>query len=179
MPAGRSRNGGAGGRTIARTEDQAMKHRSKAFLLYAALATIGAAPAGAAGTQPSPMSPADIKRELAMAQAHIDNGQYRRAVSVLDNIVATNRKNADAHNLLGFSHRKMGNVDRAERHYDYALVLAPTHRGALEYVGELYLQTGRRADAEAVLTRLEKACPAGCPELDELRAALAGSAKNW
>ena len=51
----------------------------------------------------------------------------------------------------------------------------PKHKAALEYMGELYLETDRRAKAEELLATLEKLCPQGCEELDDLRQAIEGS----
>jgi Flp pilus assembly protein TadD len=76
-----------------------------------------------------------------------------------------------AYNLLGFSYRKTKEFDLAERNYLRALRLNPEHKGALEYMGELYLETGRRTEAEELLALLQKLCPDGCEELDDLRQA--------
>ncbi len=70
--------------------------------------------------------------------------------------------NADAHNLLGFSTRKLDDLETAKKHYDRALAIDPDHKGALEYLGELYLETGDLENAEALLARLIAACPDGC-----------------
>ncbi len=77
--------------------------------------------------------------------------------------------------MLGFSFRKTKDFSRAERNYKRALRLDPEHKGALEYMGELYLETKRREKAEELLARLEKLCPGGCEELEDLRAAFAGN----
>lgn len=157
-----------------------MARSSRCALLGIVVLLFQAAPAIAAENRSDPWTASEVRRELAIAQGHIDNGQYQRAIRVLDDIVRNEPNNADAHNLLGFSYRKMENFTRAETHYDRALRVEPAHRGALEYAGELYLQTGRRAQAEATSRRLEQACPAGCEELDALRAALSGgSARRW
>lgn len=156
-----------------------MKRRWNIRLAAVALVALPAA-AFAAGTASDPMTPQAVRRMLDTAQAFIDNGQYRRAVSVLDEIVREQPRNADAFNLLGYSWRKMKGFERSERYYKIALSIDPAHRGALEYAGELYLQTGRRAEAEAMLELLEAACPAGCEELDDLRAVFADtSGANW
>jgi Flp pilus assembly protein TadD len=73
--------------------------------------------------------------------------------------------------LLGFSYRKTKEFDLAERNYLRALRLNPEHKVALEYMGELYLETGRRTEAEELLALLQKLCPDGCEELDDLRQA--------
>ena len=50
---------------------------------------------------------------------------------------------ADWNNLMGYSLRKQATPDfaGAEKFYNEALRIDPKHRGALEYSGELYLQT--------------------------------------
>lgn len=92
----------------------------------------------------------------------------------------------DAYNLMGFAYRKLGDYDRALQAYDRALALNPHHRGALEYLGEAYLELDRPARAKAMLDRLEVACmrtaadasggtwQAGCEEWQELSEAYEG-----
>jgi tetratricopeptide (TPR) repeat protein len=67
---------------------------------------------------------------------------YVGAIPLLRKSVAADSRNADAYNLLGFSHRKLGQIDAALAHYGKALTLEPEHRGANEYLGELYLELG-------------------------------------
>ena len=75
----------------------------------------------------------------------------------------------DVLTYLGFTHRKLGRPDRAEDYYRQALAVAPDHRGALEYYGELKVERGDLAGARANLARLEKICRFGCYEAEELR----------
>jgi Flp pilus assembly protein TadD len=81
---------------------------------------------------------------------------------------------ADVHNLLGYSYRKVGQFDKAMEHYGLALKLDRNHRGAHEYIGELYLETNRPAEAEKQLQALKKACPwfGKCEEYEDLKAAI-------
>lgn len=122
-----------------------------------AAATPAAAPADPLGTARARVAAQDWPGALAALQA------------------ARDERSADWHNLMGFALRSQATPDypAAERHYNEALRINPAHRGALEYAGELYLKTNRRALAEVQLAALAKACPAGCPELDDLKAALA------
>ena len=67
------------------------------------------------------------------------------------------------------------------RLYDKALELDPHHRGALEYLGEAYLELDRPDDAAALLERLATACQRvahggvdwqdSCEEWQDLKAA--------
>jgi len=50
-----------------------------------------------------------------------------------------------------------------------ALELKPDHRGANEYLGELYLQMGNLEKAEEQLARLDKICFFSCQEFSELQ----------
>jgi len=92
----------------------------------------------------------------------------------------------DAYNLMGFALRKLGDYDRALQAYDRALALNPYHRGALEYLGEAYLELDQPARAKATLDRLEVECKrtaadassggwqSGCEEWQELSEAYEG-----
>jgi hypothetical protein len=80
---------------------------------------------------------------------------------------------ADWNNLMGYSLRKSSNPDlaAAQTHYDTALRIEPTHRGALEYSGELFLMRGELALAEERAATLARVCQR-CEELDDLRGAI-------
>lgn len=138
--------------------------------------------AWAVSGDPDPLTPTQVKAELAKAQTSIHDARYKSAISTLNEIIKTNARNADAYNLLGFSYRKSKDFKRAERNYARALRINPEHKGALEYMGEMFLETDRREKAEELLARLEKLCPGGCEELEDLRKAFAGnqsSSKTW
>jgi hypothetical protein len=110
---------------------------------------------------------------LGAARARIAATDWPGALAALR--AARDERSADWHNLMGCALRSQAAPDypAAERHYNEALRINPAHRGALEYSGELYLKTNRRPLAEAQLAALARACPAGCEELDDLKAALA------
>ena len=120
--------------------------------------------------RPAAAAPAD---PLGAARARIAASDWPGALAALQ--AARDERSADWHNLMGFALRSQATPDYpgAEQHYNNALRINPAHRGALEYAGELYLKTNRRPQAEAQLAALAKACPNGCPELDDLKAALA------
>ena len=68
---------------------------------------------------------------------------------------------------------KSGDRKTALTYYHKALDFDPDHKGALEYLGELYVETGDLPKARANVARLEKLCPNGCEELSDLRKAIA------
>ncbi|HET9977156.1 MAG TPA: tetratricopeptide repeat protein [Burkholderiaceae bacterium] len=80
---------------------------------------------------------------------------------------------ADLHNELGFTHRKLRNMDKAFEHYRRALAIKPDHRGAHEYIGEAYLMLGDLAGAERHVAELGRICLLPCDELKELQQAIA------
>ena len=114
--------------------------------------------------------------DLAAGTAETKAGRYDEAIRLLQRVLASDADNADAHNMLGFAHRKRGDMSIARTHYRQALTLVPDHKGALTYYGEWLLQTGDRAGAERLRARLAAVCPAGCEELDDLDEALAETA---
>ena len=103
----------------------------------------------------------------------VNAGAYERALRMLERVVGTEPGNADAWNYIGFSHRNLKQYDKALAAYNKALAIDPKHRGAREYLGELYLTTGDVAKAEEQLRELNSICFFGCEEYNELKAAIA------
>ena len=150
-----------------------------ATVIVASFLAFGASGAFAAGTSTTTeLTPVEVRTQLASAEELIRKESYSDAIEVLNGIVETNPREADAYNLLGYSFRKSKDFNRAERNYMRALRLNPDHKGALEYVCELYLETNRREKAEESLARLEELCPQGCEELEDLREAMAAGGQS-
>jgi Tfp pilus assembly protein PilF len=118
------------------------------------------------------------KSPLAPFQKLISDEQYQQAISELDKALKDDPDNADMLNLMAYSHRKLQHFDIALDYYQKALQIEPRHRGANEYLGELYLQTGQLDKAEERLEVLDKECFFGCEEFDELEEAIADYRKQ-
>ena len=103
------------------------------------------------------------------AVALINEKRYDEAITKLDNALWAAGPHPDILTYLGFANRKLKNFEAAESYYQAALTIAPQHRGALEYYGELKLERGNVAGAKAHLAKLESLCGYGCLEADELR----------
>lgn len=127
------------------------------------------APAFAALPEAKPES-----RNVAAARQAIEVEDFKSAVGNLTKAVQQNPNDADAHTMLGYSYRKLGAFDKSMEHYQTALKIDPNHRGAHEYLGELYLEMNQSANAERQLQALKKACPffGKCVEYDDLREAI-------
>ena len=91
---------------------------------------------------------------------------YLKALDKLEKAYDKDKKNADILNYLGYSLRKTGNLEKAEAFYLKGLKLDADHLGINEYLGELYVQTGRIELAKERLKVL-KGCK--CEEYDELK----------
>jgi len=109
--------------------------------------------------------------DLSSVKAKLKAKNYQAALSELRLVVQT-YDNADVHNLMGFALRKTGDLNTAATHYRKALSMDPNHKGALEYQGELFVQTGQMDKARENLARLVRLCPSGCEELTDLREAI-------
>ena len=118
-------------------------------------------------------SPTPAPDKLSTVREQIAANNWSGAIDELKRINDTG--SADWNNLMGFSLRKGATPDfaGAEKFYNEALRIDPKHRGALEYSGELYLQTGDLARAEQRLAALDKACFFGCEEYSDLKKAIA------
>ncbi len=116
--------------------------------------------------------------KMSSVEKNIDAKNYQAAIAELETIVAKDAKNADAYNLLGFSNRKLKNYTVAEQYYNRALELDPKHKGAMEYLGELYVETGRMDEANQMLSRLDNACFLSCSEYKQLKSVIEGKAQG-
>jgi len=114
----------------------------------------------------------DSDSPLAPIQELIEQQQFQQAIEKLDAALQDNPEDADLLNLMAYSHRKLEHFDIALDYYQKALQIKPKHRGANEYLGELYLSLGQLDKAEQRLAILDKACFFGCDEFDELKQAI-------
>ncbi|MVZ96512.1 tetratricopeptide repeat protein [Sphingorhabdus sp. IMCC26285] len=103
------------------------------------------------------------------AVALINEKRYVEAIAELDKALWAAGPHPDILTYLGFANRKLHNYEEAEGYYQAALSIAPKHRGAIEYYGELKLERGNVVGAKAHLAQLETICGYGCHEADELR----------
>ena len=91
---------------------------------------------------------------------------YSKAYDKLLKAYDKDKENPDILNYLGFTLRKAGNFDEAEKFYLAGLDIKPDHKGINEYLGELYIKTNR---IELAKKRLEVLKDCKCEEFEELK----------
>ena len=91
---------------------------------------------------------------------------YSKAYDKLLKAYDEDKKNPDILNYLGFTLRKAGNFEEAEKFYLAGLEIKPDHKGINEYLGELYIKTNR---IELAKERLEVLKGCKCEEFEELK----------
>ncbi|MGH7828792.1 MAG: tetratricopeptide repeat protein [Candidatus Binatia bacterium] len=142
-------------------------------VLFAAVLSVAWMPTGAtADDRGSPEKPQSASLEA--GRKAVDAKDFKSAVGHLIKAAKETPNDADVHNLLGYSYRHQGQFEKSMEHYRLALKLDPNHRGAHEYIGELYLQMDQLANAEKQMEALSRACPwfGRCREREELKAAI-------
>ena len=112
--------------------------------------------------------------DLTSVRAKIKAKEYKAALAELRTLADTNQ-HADVYSLMGFSLRKTGDYKNALTFYKKALDFDADHKGAHEYLGELYVETGDLASAREQLAVLTRLCPQGCEERKDLEEALASA----
>ena len=90
---------------------------------------------------------------------------YKEAFKKLEKANKEDKNNPDILNYMGFTSRKSGNFEDAEKFYLKGLSIEPNHNGINEYLGELYVQTDR---IEKAKERLEVLKNCNCEEYQEL-----------
>ena len=137
----------------------------------------------AAGSSDSGSS--KTKTQYDMAVSHINaakkfeiNNKLKKAKKRFEKaqklLIQSNEKfpnKADTLNYLGFTTRKLGDYETAEKYYLQGLSLKPDHKGINEYLGELYVATNRH---NLAIERLEVLKGCNCNEYEDLKAVIAG-----
>jgi Flp pilus assembly protein TadD len=134
-----------------------------AAITIAAMVMMSTMPALAIDTPSSTSAP-----DLSAPRAKIKAKDWTGAITDLRKVAETTT-HADVYSLLGYALRNAGNVEEAKMFYAKALDFDPDHKGAHEYLGELYLKINDMPKAQGQLAILEKLCPKGCEELEDLR----------
>jgi tetratricopeptide (TPR) repeat protein len=114
--------------------------------------------------------------DLTAVRAKIKAKDFKSALADLNGMIDKGVQHADVYNLLGFSLRKSGDYTKALTFYKKALDFDAEHKGAHEYLGELYVETGQLPKAREHLAVLERLCPQGCEEREDLAKAIAAVA---
>ena len=76
-------------------------------------------------------------------------------------------------NSIGYSTRKLGNVDKGIDYYHQALAIDPNFTKARQYLGEAYLQKGHVAKAKEQLMEIADRCGGPCDDYELLVKAIA------
>ena len=109
---------------------------------------------------------------------YLDKQDYAKANKALKAYTKSEPDDADGWNLYAYANRKMNKFEKAEMYYEKALNIDPDHKGALEYQGELYMQTNRPDLAQENLVKLVRLCPDSCYELQKLEEYISSTAKK-
>ena len=145
-----------------------MKHNWKVSLIFAALLTLFVAyPAYSVKYDKS-----NPTKMYSKAYKMIDKGQYSKAQKILKNYTKSEPEDPDGWTLLAFTYRKLDKFAESEEYYLKALNLEQDNKSALEYQGELFIETNRIDLAKANIKKLQNLCPNSCEELEKLQSYL-------
>ena len=118
-------------------------------------------------------SEAPSRVDLGKARTLIAKKEWPAAITELERLAKRDRTDADVQNLLGYSLRNTGQLDKAFAAYNNALRLDPKQKGAHEYIGVAYLQARQPDKAKEHLAALKSICGDNCEETQDLAKAVA------
>jgi hypothetical protein len=104
-------------------------------------------------------------------------GHYEKALETLGYV--KNQQDPMVLTYVGYSNRKLGRVDEGISYYKQALAIDPYSLNTREYLGEGYMQQGRKDLALGELNTLEKLCGSDCPQYERLEMVIAGIPGAW
>lgn len=109
---------------------------------------------------------------LQEGEAHLAAGRFVEADDALETALVVDPRNRAAFIALARVAQKQKLYGQAIRFTRKALALEPNDREALAVQGEAMVELGAVAKARENLTRLQKLCPGGCPQVAQLSAAI-------
>lgn len=112
--------------------------------------------APATTTDPWTQKWGDLGPDYAAAEALVKEEKFAEAITALEAL--PKQDDPRVINYIAFSHRKLGDTDKAIALYTKALEIAPEFTLAREYLGEAYLQAKDMAKAKEQLAEIEKLC---------------------
>ena len=147
----------------------------KGLLGVCAVSAITTLPLLGAGSEKVPTPSPQAKQENPAIKVYNEGvdlmqaKQFAKAQAKFEEAVKLNPGFAEAHNNLAFTLRKGGsqNYKLSMEHYDKAIQLKPKLAEAYMYRGVLYAIMGRKAEAQADLTVLQKLNPHYAKELED------------
>ena len=105
------------------------------------------------------------------------DGHYYDAIKVLD--MASNENDPAVLTYLGYSHRKLGDIDLGISLYKKALDVDPDNVGTREYLGEGYVSKGELDLAWLELVEIEKRCGTTCVEYQALEKSMRSGSSQY
>ncbi len=105
------------------------------------------------------------------------DGHYRDAIKVLE--MASNENDPAVLTYLGYSQRKLGNIDLGISLYKKALDIDPDNIDTREYLGEGYVSKGELDLAWLELVEIEKRCGTTCVEYRALEKSLQSGSSQY
>ena len=142
------------------------------FVGFVAAMALAALPALGAGSAKQPVQK-DSDPSITVYNQGVElmlAKKFPEAQAKFEQAVKENPRFAEAHNNLGYTLRKQGaaNYQKSLDHYNTAIELKPKLAEAYMYRGVLYIEMGRKSDAEADLAALQKLSPRLAKELAEV-----------
>ena len=151
------------------------------FIFYLSLivSSYGAASSGSSSSSNYDKGASLIKKAKKLESKGKIEKANKRYEKALEYLMKSNEKNPnqpDTLNYLGFTLRKLGNYEEAEKYYLQGLSIKPDHHGINEYLGELYVKTNR---IDLAKERLEVLESCNCEEYNELKEVIENNYSNY
>jgi len=116
---------------------------------------------------------AQLDPDFAAGKKAMAAGDWNGATAVLKSAALRDPRNADIQNYIGYSYRRLRELEPAFAHFRQALTFNPRHRAAHQHMGEAYLTISNLTAAEEHLAALERICLIPCEEYGDLQRVIA------
>ena len=148
------------------------------FYFALIISSYGAASSGSGGSSNYDKGATIIKKGKKLEEKGKIEKANKRYEKALEYLIKSNKEKPNQPNTLnylGFTNRKLGNYEIAEKYYLDGLKIDPKHNGINEYLGELYVNTNR---IDLANERLEVLKNCNCEEYNELKEIIEGKKQS-
>ncbi len=95
----------------------------------------------------------DIRKIVAQGRDAYTGGEYDRALELFNRALEQKQEMADVHNMLGVIHHHRGDMEKAQAHFEKALIINPGYTDAALNLSVTYNDLGKYDEARKVYSR--------------------------
>ncbi len=105
------------------------------------------------------LNPQKYTKFIETAESLIEDGEYEKATTILEKVLASKQNSASARMLMGLANKHLGNDVEAKKWYEEAVEKNPKFLKALNSLSEFLMEKGDMDNALRIMTQADQMSP--------------------